>query len=176
MRPLDKDEAAVTTSNFRCEVEISCRTTERGAQRDAQVEAVTVKVGLSLIVWLPVRGNTPKLTAHEEGHKQIAQMCYEEARRVARDAAAPLIGRRYDFSGIDERESSRIINEAAQEACRRYMSGIAEWSAQVNQEYDKITDHGRNPVGEQDAVKQAFETVERQRLADAASPAQEATQ
>jgi len=160
MPALHPDEAAVTSSNFSCAAQVSYVTTQHGAKREAHIDAVTMNTNLAITIWLPSTGNTPKLAAHEEGHKQIAQTCYQQADRVARQVGAALVGRQFDLSGLDERAAAKVINDAAQDACQQYMRQVGQWSSQVNAKYDELTDHGLNKLDEQKAVEQAFADID----------------
>lgn len=157
MPPLKPGEAAFTEFNYGCSAEVSyTRSQGEGADR-VTITNVRMNISLSITIWLPKK-STQKLNAHEEGHKQIGQTIYNNtARPDALQAAQSLVGKTIDAGGLSDEELQRVVNEWVQQACDRYMKSTPAHAGRVGEAYDRITDHGRNKVDEQTAIRRAFE-------------------
>src|SRR5688500_1095992 len=97
MPPLKPGEAAVTESSFSCEtlvevLVVSQQPSGAGACRaNVRVASVTATLRLAITVWVPHR-DAHKLTAHEQGHRQIEERYYAGAKDVADRLSRDMIG------------------------------------------------------------------------------------
>src|ERR1044072_3058231 len=82
MPHLNPNEAAVTESNFACEVQIEVETASSdGVPDKATITGVTATIKLDITEWRPVRV-TQKIRAHEDGHRRISETFYEDADKI----------------------------------------------------------------------------------------------
>ncbi len=153
MPHLHPGEAAVTQSDFRCSANAGYR--RAAGERHVIITDVSIHVSLATLVWLPTDPKG-KLIDHEQGHRRIAEIVYDDAEKAAADAARPLIGQRVDVSGLDDEGIEAKINAILQTASQTYLSAIAGRSGRVNEVYDAITDHGRAKIDEKTAIERAF--------------------
>lgn len=162
MPPLAPGEAAVTAADFAVTVEMSCRpaSENRSGGRFVarlRVESVSLTTSVRITIWLP-HGAPRALVEHEEGHRVTNERFYAEAERICRDAAAPVIGQVLTGEGASPTEARReAIRVAAAELSRRCASDMHAPSAEVNRIYDRITDHGRNSVPVDEAIRRAMD-------------------
>lgn len=157
MPTLKPGEAAVTQSDFRCGASVTYTRIE--GENVITLTRVSVKTSLKSVIWLP-QDAPRKLVDHEQAHRRIAEMVYRDAESVARELAAPLVGRRVDVTGQNDAAISRTIDRLMGQVCDGWMARIGQTSAAVNRAFDQITDHGRNKVDEADGIRKAFETVQ----------------
>src|SRR6478735_6812264 len=87
--PVEKGESAVTVYGFGVETDLQYTygETPRGGgggpvTMDFRMERVTLKLSMTITVWLP-EGANEQLKAHEEGHRQIAEIFYADADKAA---------------------------------------------------------------------------------------------
>jgi len=157
MPPLQPGEAAFTEFNYGCTAEASYTRTQGVGVDRVTIQNVQMNITLSITIWLPEK-STPRLHDHEEGHKEIGQIIYKNtAEQAARQAAQPLVGKVLDATGMDDDALEHTVNNLIQQACDRYMKSAPARAGRVGETYDRITDHGRNPIDEEDAIQRAFE-------------------
>ena len=157
MPPLKPGEAAFTEFNYGCTAAVSYIRTQGDGVDRVTIQGARMNISLSITIWLPKK-STQKLNDHEEGHKQIGQTIYNDsARQAAQRAAEPLVGREIAAAGMDDAAVQVIINDLVRQACDRYMKSAPAHAGKVGETYDRITDHGRNRVDEQTAIRRAFE-------------------
>lgn len=159
-------EAAYTRSTFLCSAAVAYRVISKnadGPRSTATIRIDTIKVELTLddTLFLP-KNATKKLTAHEQGHRQIAEMIYDAgAEPAARKLAEPLVGRTFTATGSDpDAAASAASKSAIQKLCDDYMLTVPSRSSTVNDVFDKLTDHGRNKLAEADAIRQSFQKAD----------------
>jgi hypothetical protein len=114
-------------------------------------------LSLPVIIWLP-QGAPKKCIEHEEGHRVIVQRVYEFADGIVKHYAQ----RTYSEVSPGEGPSFELaIKDAHKRAVsdlnKNYRSTIFDYSLMLTQEYDRITNHGLNPISETDAIKQTFD-------------------
>jgi hypothetical protein len=163
---LNGDEAAYTRSAFLCSAVVAYRVTAQksdGPRSSATVQIESVKVELTLdnTLFLP-KNATKKLIAHEQGHRQIAETIYQSgAEEAARRLASPLVGRTFTATGPDPDAAAAAASQAVmQKLCDDFMKTVPSRSATVNAIFDKLTDHGRNKLGEAEAIRRSFEQAD----------------
>src|SRR5881398_2972802 len=93
MPKLNKDEAAVTESGFSCQVQVEVET-QSGGDEAAKTKIVSVVATLKLdvTVWLP-RNPPAKVRAHEDGHRAISELYYQNVEGTAKEIAKRYIGK-----------------------------------------------------------------------------------
>jgi len=156
MPPLSGDEAAVTQSKFACGVKLDVEITQEGnAKPTAKIAGVDATLKLDVVEWLPTNVS-PKIRAHEDGHRQISEHYYAQAEQSARDLAARYVGKTLDIASTDEKETQPIIQRAANEFCQEYLGKVEVPSQAAQEKYDQLTEHGRNKLSEKEAVKRSI--------------------
>jgi hypothetical protein len=155
-------EAAYTRSTFLCSAAVSYRVTSKSAgSATIRIDSIQVELNLDDTLFLPK--NAPKkLTAHEQGHRQIAERIYlDAADDTARRLAAPLVGQTFTATGpTPDAAADAAAKSAVQKFCDDYTATIPARSSTVNDLFDKLTDHGRNKLPEPDAIRQAFQKAD----------------
>jgi len=179
MPALEGNENAVTQSHFECGVTLNYQVLGRKKQQgscktDLKVRDVGVTLQLQIVIWLP-EGATPKLLAHEEGHRQITERVYERAEKIARQIAQALDGQTISGDGTDcGGAEKQAMQTAASQFCRAYLEQTARPSAHLSEIYDNLTAHGtRLEPTEDDAIRQAFDRNRREDGEGRARPANE---
>ncbi|HSU68417.1 MAG TPA: hypothetical protein VLJ39_16175 [Tepidisphaeraceae bacterium] len=169
MPPLNANEAAITQTDFECGAAVAYQVMDRkpGAhdcETTIQVRSVTVTLQLRIVIWLP-RQATPKLGAHEEGHRRIAERVYEGAEPIARKAAAKLDGATLRGQATDcQAAEKQSVNRAADQINQSYLDQTAKPASRINDIYDDLTGHGtKAEPAEDEAIRQAFERATRDR-------------
>lgn len=163
MPPLSRNEAAVTHSAYGVGAQVQVvvlNEDKSGGQvvSEMRIESVKVDTTLGITVWLPKDASKP-LTAHEEGHREISEMFYEDAEKVAREVAAPYVGRTIrGRARTPEAAREAAMTRAIGEINGKYMSRTQIPSSRVNELFDRITDHGRNSrVSVEEGIRRALE-------------------
>ena len=164
MPKLHPGEAALCQFNFNCAVKLKYETVTEAAGPvavAAHIRQIHVSLTLHNRIYLP-RGATPKLRAHEEGHRIINERVYEDAERAAREAALQVLTQTWRAPGNDEPAAAKAAtDQAVQKLCDLYLAGTAGKAARVGEIYDDLTNHGRNlRLKESDAITQAFARYE----------------
>ena len=67
---------------------------------DVTVEDLSVRLSLSITVWLPDKASK-ELAEHEEAHRAIAERFYADAEKVARPMAQKWVGKKLTGEGRD---------------------------------------------------------------------------
>jgi hypothetical protein len=147
--PIDKGEAAVTLYRFDADVFSKYRYTQPGhapagpVKTDVTVDRITVKLSLSVTIWLPENASK-ELAAHEEGHRWIAEKYYEGAEKVVRPMAQQCVGKRLKGEGRDAKTAARSANDAmTTRLYREYVDTITASCQRAHDVYDKVTEHGQ---------------------------------
>jgi hypothetical protein len=185
MPPLSSGELAVTSSQFDCATEVQL-VPRRSKTRDGRhsmsytVHGVKMMLELKVVIWNPANASE-KLKAHEEGHREISEMIYKTAEVHAKAAAQKLDGRRIVGEGDTPDAAREAADEAMQEAnrqvCEEYMDLTSRAGVRVQNIYDDLTAHGARPLGEKEAIQQAFakDAEEQKKLGKPPALAQPAT-
>lgn len=162
MPPLQGGEAAVTESKFDCRVGIKYQVighkrSSEGCVTTLAVQSVQATLELEVIIWLP-KGAKPKLTAHEEGHRRIAEQVYGEAQRIAQAVAGSLDGKTVTGQGDDcAAAEKKATDSSARQFCTEYLNRTSGIARHVGDTYDDLTAHGtRAEPAEDEAIRQAF--------------------
>jgi hypothetical protein len=155
MPPLGEGEEAECDSNFLSSASLVGQP-HKVDSSNALVTITQIKITLQLriTIWVP-NGASAHVIDHEQGHRQISEHYYESAGRIARQIAAPYLGRQISVSGSDlSAESSKALLKLSSDITAEYNDKLTPGPAQ--QRYDDLTDHSRNNVAAKDAVAQAL--------------------
>lgn len=123
---------------------------------------VHAKLELPITIWIP-QGAPKKCVAHEEGHKVIVERIYEFAGDIILHYATksyhdicPGEGGSLELAIKDAHR--RIVSDLN----KNYRGTVFDYSLMITKEYDRITNHGLNPISEDDAIKKSFDTCSTQ--------------
>jgi hypothetical protein len=171
--PLEKGEAAVCVYQFGVETDVRCTySVPAGAagaaapkgpvKLDVKLTRVTVKLSLGVTIWLPKDADA-RLTAHEEGHRSIAEHYYASADRGAREVAQRVAGTTVKAEG---RDASAAVHEAIDGAnkrlCDECMAGLSKPCERAQRAFDRLTDHSRKePPTAKEAIGLAIKEAEK---------------
>ncbi|HEY7120616.1 MAG TPA: hypothetical protein VH475_28795 [Tepidisphaeraceae bacterium] len=168
--PLDKGEAAVTVYRFGVTVDSRYSYTQPAkppqgpVKMDITVEEISVKLGLSITIWLPDNASR-ELAAHEEGHRTITQAFYGDAEQTMRGLAQRWVGKKVTGQGPDAKAAARsAIDQLSRKLCDEYLNAVNTPCEKAQTVFDRLTDHGRNvQPAAAEGVKQALEEVKKTR-------------
>jgi hypothetical protein len=153
MPTLTPPEVGTCVYSFGCSTEIVMRG-ERG--RTARVTGVQVATRLGITLWTPQAG-PPKILAHEEGHRAIAEMYYQLAEPVARRLAGQVLGKPVSWStGRDEKAAETELKKIQDELIAEYLRETARRCDVAQAHFDTITQHSMDPIPESEAVASAI--------------------
>ena len=149
--PVEKGESAVTVYGFGVETDLQYTYAEApGARRgggpvrmDFRMERVTLKLSMTITEWLP-EGANEQLKAHEEGHRQIAEIFYADAEKAARKVAAKAVGKSVSGEGADINAAGRAAVERVNKSlCDDFLKLVSDPCQRAQEAFDRMTDHGR---------------------------------
>jgi hypothetical protein len=163
MPPLTGDEAALCSYNLGAAASVAYNLRESSDHSvcEAEYTDMTVNLTCDITIWLP-NNWTKKLQAHEEGHRRITERAYANSDELARKLAQEAMTRPLKIDrGNCQASADKAANEAAQAVCKQWIDTIANRAGKVNAEFDRITDHARNKIDEDEAIEQAFRRVDR---------------
>jgi hypothetical protein len=159
MPRLKEGEAAVTESKFACGVQLEVQITQAPGQKPTMtIVGVSASLELGVEIWLPT-DVTRKIRAHEDGHRQISETAYKRGEETAKKLGGKYIGRQLEIKSIESRDTQPVIQRAANAFCEEYLGAIEVPSQKIQQKYDELTDHGRNRLKEDEAIRQATAAV-----------------
>ncbi|MBC8105547.1 MAG: hypothetical protein H7Z14_03065, partial [Anaerolineae bacterium] len=135
-------------------------TTDREGQIEVNVKLIGARVQLALqdVIYLPTNVRPP-LRVHEEGHRVINERIFdEEAERIAREVAEPMLVKTWIARGVDRESAVNVALESAISELRiGYRERIVQRVAQVSDKFDELTKHGSNDLNVVEAIERAFE-------------------
>jgi hypothetical protein len=159
----EKGEVAITTYRFDCDVNVACTTSTYnlrtgGCRTVYGIQRVQVALTLTVTVWLP-EGAGERLTAHEEGHREIAERMYQNADAAARKAADKADGRRVIGEGEDcAKAADAKLSELIRQVTDAYRQQVIDPTKKVQDAFDELTAHGsRREPDARTAIRLAFE-------------------
>jgi hypothetical protein len=155
-------EAAFCGTVFECFVRFDASTPLFTAGLGAaKIKAVGVTTRLRITIWTP-EGGPPEYMAHEETHRAISEHYYERAGEIAERLAKKIAGSRL---ALPKRKNQAMFKAALRQTEDEF---LAEYMGQTNErcefaqdQFDTITDHGREPITNEDAMRQAIAAEER---------------
>ena len=157
MPPLTPPEAGVCKTTF----ELSASVTY-SAERLSGLTARIYVDGLDIVTRLrfdiyTAQGAPPKLSAHEEGHREIGEHYYGDAAQIADEIGRRLIGVTFEGAGLDQESAQEnAFGKVIAEIQRDYMARMRVPSAAANERFDEITRHGLEAIGEAEAIERAI--------------------
>jgi hypothetical protein len=157
MPPLTPPEAGVCKTTF----ELSASVTY-SAERLSGLTARIYVDGLDIVTRLrfdiyTAQGAPPKLSAHEEGHREIGEHYYGDAARIADEIGRRLIGVTFEGAGLDQESAQEnAFGKVIAEIQRDYMARMRVPSAAANERFDEITRHGLEAIDEPEAIVRAI--------------------
>jgi hypothetical protein len=147
--PIEKGEAAVCVYQFGVATDVRCTyAVPAGAEKgpvklDLKLTQVTVKLSLEVTIWLP-NDAEPRIVAHEEGHRTIAEHYYATADRAARAIATRVAGTRVPAEGKDAAAAVHAaIERVNQRLCDECMDTVNKPCERAEAAFDRLTDHAR---------------------------------
>lgn len=157
MPPLTPPEAGLCWYEFVCETEIGTEMRDDPARPVvARVRGVKLKLQLNVVIWLRA-GATAKLTAHEEGHRAIAEHFYRAAGEVAHRLGAGLMGRTFPLPVKDRKAASgRAMGTLQDELIRQFLAETADRCKVAEEKFDAITRHGLDAIPEAEAIQRSL--------------------
>jgi hypothetical protein len=162
MPDLKPPEIGLCISEFGCEIKMSTSTPD-GRLADTKIESIHLATRLKITIWTRVLAAEREVT-HEEAHRTISEAYYREADQVARRLAEEVVGRRL-FRVLRKRDRAMARHaDSVEAACDALQGQLLEeylaqthWRCAFAQEcFDAITDHGRNEIGNEEAVARAI--------------------
>jgi len=131
---------------------------------EVEIDSMDVVLSLPITVWVGI-GTPPKVSQHEEGHRQICEIYYKGADVAARDLAKGFIGKKAKATGRNKAEAQdKAQQQLLTEYNAAYMKAVRDPMLHAQQHYDLITIHGLNSVAEKDAIAQAVQLVKEGKL------------
>jgi hypothetical protein len=137
--------------SFGCSTEVVMRGVRGEA---ARVTGVKVTTRLSITLWTPKEG-PPKVLAHEEGHRALAEMYYRSAEPVARRLAGRELGKPIPVPVRNQRMSEAELKKIQDALIAEYLRETASRCDFAQARYDAITEHSMNPTPEGEAMARA---------------------
>jgi hypothetical protein len=168
MPPLDGKEAAVTQSSFSISARMEAQVVDQEQLNgqwvtQSKVTGVTATLELDIVIWLP-HGANAKLIAHEEGHRRISEMFYQDAEKHADTLARQWVGKTLRGQGPTRQEATqRAMRQVTEQLTDQYIKAIDGPSGRVQTIYDQLTDHGRNALDEDAAIHQAMKQAQEEK-------------
>jgi hypothetical protein len=103
-----------------------------------------------------IEGAQQKLRDHEEAHRRIGEYYYRNAAAVAQRIARLLIGETFVGTGTSQDAAQKNALEKVIASIEHdYMARTRDRSADANERFDDITDHGLNAIDVNVAVARA---------------------
>lgn len=158
MPPPTPGEEAECDSNFLSNAAVGGQAKQTDATHaTVTITQVNVTLQLEIIVWLPNKV-TERVIEHEQGHRQISEVFYQTAEKVADRVAAPYMGKQVVIAGTDLRgQMSKLLEQMSADITNEYNKEITPEPTQLR--FDAITDHARNDVAATDAMSQALKQI-----------------
>ncbi len=151
------DEPGLCKSDFSCETELGVEV-PRTASRSVRVTINTAKVimGLHITIWTAA-GCSPKVIAHEEGHRKISEIYYRNAEAVARKLAEGVVGQQVTVANSGQKSATQTaLSPLEKKMIDAFMTEIEQRCEFAQDRFDAITDHCRNPISESEAITRAL--------------------
>lgn len=158
---MNAGEDALCRSNFGVDVRYEFRYNAKpapGGRVAIRLSQVTFTYTLSLdqTIFLPTDADE-KLKAHEDGHRRIAEAVYAQGDRIAREVVAEVLTERWEGVGDTEEQAvKQAADPMFQQALEEYVKRTADVSSRLNEQYDQLTDHARNGMDADAAVRKVL--------------------
>lgn len=161
MPPLTPLEAGLCDHRFFCEtkLQVSMPPIKRG-RVSATLTSLTVTIRLEIVIWTE-ENTAPKIVAHEEAHREIAEHYYLHADFIAHHFAEKIIGQKIQ---VEVRNTQPDLEGALRDiqngVVAQYLDETARRCIFAQDRFDTITDHSRNLIPEADAMAEALNDEE----------------
>ena len=99
MPRLTRHEVGLCAYSFGCRTEIAARRDKKN--ESPRITRIRLNVRLEITLWTPDPGS-PKIRAHEEGHREICEIYYHSAESIGREVAGRFIGTKLEGRIPDE--------------------------------------------------------------------------
>jgi hypothetical protein len=156
MPKLTPPESGVCNTTFELETGVSYSAEPLTGD---QVRITVVELELTTRVTIDVytvKDAPQKLRDHEEAHRKIGEYYYRNAAAAAAEIGRGLIGESFDGTGPSEDAAQRSAVDKVLTAIEKdYMARTRDRSAAANVRFDRITNHGLEPIDEALAIAQA---------------------
>jgi hypothetical protein len=156
MPKLTPPESGVCNTTFELETGVSYSAEPLTGD---QVRITVVELELTTRVTIDVytvEDAPQKLRDHEEAHRKIGEYYYRNAAAAAAQIGRGLIGESFDGTGPSEDAAQRSAVDKVLSAIEKdYMARTRDRSAAANVRFDRITNHGLEPIDEALAIAQA---------------------
>lgn len=148
--------AGNTDYKMRCEPILKLHTVKKDANDKWKFRVDRVDLSLSLPITITVPLTVKSLLlAHEEGHRQISEQFYQIAAGAAGQAAESVLNREFTGYESDPATAERMVaNQIEEEIQSVYWKYTLQPCRKAQIEYDALTDHGRNYLDPNRAVKE----------------------
>jgi hypothetical protein len=179
---LEKGQKAFTEYAFKLKVGIGgvdvTEQEERHGRWFVKIKLKNIKANLSLpiVIWLPP-GAPQKCIRHEEGHRMIAERVYGFAGDIVKHYAALTCATEFRGEGASvELAVQDAYKRGVSELNQSYRETVFDYALMVTKEYDRLTNHGLLPIGENEAIEQSFQksSSEMTRILEERAAAQQA--
>lgn len=150
-------EAGLCESEFGCEIYTGTAMPAFGLRTvQATITSIRLILHLQITIWT-VTASTPKLLAHEEGHRRLNEEYYRNAAEIAYRLAAQALGKKLPVTLRSRGKSKTGAVEAFQSTLlAEYLEATARRSTVAQKRFDAITAHGGNAIPEDAAMLQAL--------------------
>ena len=150
-------EAGLCESEFGCEIYTGTEMPAFGLRTvQATITSIRLILHLDITIWT-VTAATPKLFAHEEGHRRITEEYYRNADTIAFRLASQALGKKLTVSLTSQGTSNAEAVAAFQGTLlAEYLEETARRCTVAQQRFDAITAHGGNAIPEDAAMLQTL--------------------
>jgi len=153
---------ACTRGDFKCVLKSDLDDRAQGSQSQSEgfsmVEIKSARIALELLITIVLPEHaTEGLKAHEEGHRKINEHFYALGARAV-ERAVEQLSEEISLSATNAQAAKGAALSRALSAARREVVTYGKIPGNdANAYYDELTDHGRNRIQSDDAVRQAIE-------------------
>lgn len=156
MPPILDNEEALCFYQFGCQAECQIESARNLFKlKPARITKVKLTISLDVTIWLPEK-YTGKISAHEEGHREICEAFYRDAPAIARKWGDKAIGFTLQHSLKDEAAAQAELKKLQQDLMSAYMQETAKSCDRAQSYFDSITAHGTNNLPEKIAIERAL--------------------
>jgi len=151
-------EAGLCEFEFGCVIQTGVELPRFGFKEiPATISSIRLVARLSITIWTVVDA-PPKLRAHEEAHREICELYYQKADKVAVRLAQQALGRKLPIPTKHREAAAQEALDAFQnELLAEFLKETATPCTAAQERFDAITAHGLDPIGEADAIARAMD-------------------
>jgi hypothetical protein len=151
------NEAGLCEYAFECTTLAHAQFRQRsGKPASVTLDSAEIELTLTITIWT-AEGTGPEVRAHEETHREICDRYYQDAETIARRVAQPVLAQPVTITGSDTPVAAEERVRTLQKTIvADVMREIHERCGFAQEVFDRITDHGRAPVTNSDALQRAL--------------------